>query len=718
MKEASNKESSKTEKKKRRKAKSITQTILTIIVGVAIGFTVLFLLTSSLFFNQQITQIYEEMDEAIANAAKTSVSWEEAYMLAARVMRAYQSIENPVELYNTDREAYDAYFDEIEATELYSSAWQKLNSSRRGSDATAIDFVLLFPEENRGLYIIDASDANVLPCGEMFDMDLSAYVGHPGRSFDGVETTSSVYGVVRTDGIAYVTDPSRDIYGYLLTDIPVSEIQTRTRIFLFETAGCAAILTFVICLIAAIHFRKRLVQPLEEITNAAEEFTGNYELRVGTHDETRVFTNVSGGRIRELQNLTSSVQSMELEINSYIRDIGTMASEKARIGTELEIATRIQSSWLPNEFPAFPGRDEFDLYATMTPAKEVGGDFYDYFLIDDDKLGLVMADVSGKGVPGALFMMVSKTILKYRAINGGSPADILAFVNKRLCEQNAVDMFVTIWFGILTISTGEVVSANAGHEYPAVMHGNGDYEIIKDKHSFVCGGMQGIHYKEYSFKLDPGDRLFLYTDGVPEATDLKDELFGTDRMLAALNECKDASPMDTLAHVQQKIDEFVGPAEQFDDTTMMCLIYKGKAEVKGEANMKELRIEALVENLDKVQAFVEELLEEGGCPMKQMITINIAVEEIYVNIASYSYPSGTGEAVIRMEVSDNEATIIFEDTGIPYDPLAKEDPDVTLSAEERQIGGLGIYMVKKSMDSMEYEYRDNKNILTLKKKFL
>lgn len=704
-------------KKKKKKAKSITQTILMIVAGVATGFTVLFLLTSSIFFNQQTTQIYEEMDEAIANAAKTSVSWEEAYMLAARVMRTYKSIDHPVELYNTDREAYDAYFDEIEATELYSSAWQKLNSSRRGSDATAIDFVLLFPEENRGIYIIDASDANVLPCGEMFEMDLSAYVGNPGRTFDGVSTTSAVYGAVRTDGIAYVTDPSRDIYGYLLTDIPVSEILMRSRIFLLETAGCAAILTFFICLIASIHFRKRLVQPLEEITNAAEEFTGNYELRAGTHDETHVFANVSGGRIRELQNLTSSVQSMELEINSYIRDIGTMATEKARIGTELEIATRIQSSWLPNEFPAFPERNEFDLYATMTPAKEVGGDFYDFFLMDDDKLGLVMADVSGKGVPGALFMMVSKTILKYRAINGGSPSDILEFVNARLCEQNAVDMFVTIWFGILTISTGEVVASNAGHEYPAILNENGEYEIIKDKHSFVCGGMPGMKYKEYAFTLPPGGRLFLYTDGVPEATDLKDELFGTDRMLKALNECKDASPVETLSHVKEKIDEFVGPAEQFDDTTMMCLIYKGKAETKGERTMKELRIEALIENLDKVQAFVEELLEEAGCPMKLMISINIAVEEIYVNIASYAYPSGPGEAIIRMDVKDNEATIIFEDSGVPYDPLAKEDPDITLSAEERQIGGLGIYMVKKSMDSMEYEYRDNKNILTIRKKF-
>lgn len=563
---------------KKKKSISITRTIVTIIVGVAVGLTVLLLLGSYLFFHQQMISIYDEMEQAVTSAAKTSISWDEAYMLSARVIRTYKKIDNPVELYKKDREAYYAHFREIQNTELYQSVWAKLNSTRRGTGTTAMDLVLLFPEENRGIYIMDASDVNVLPCGEMFNMDLTAYVGHPGRSFDGVVTKSEVYGQVRTDGVAIVTDPSQDIYAYLVADIPVSEMDLRSALFLLQTSGLTAIVTVFICLIAGYHFRRRLVTPLEEISMASEEFIGNYEIRAEAHDETRVFEGISGGNVKELQDLASSIQSMELEINSYIRDIGVMVSEKARIGTELEIATRIQSSWLPNVFPAFPDRHEFDLYATMVPAKEVGGDFYDFFLIDEDKLGIVMADVSGKGVPAALFMMVSKTMLKYRAMNGGSPADILAFTNARLCEQNAVDMFVTIWFGILTISTGEIIAANAGHEYPVIMGENGKYELFKDRHGFVCGGMEGVRYKDYSFRLPPGGRLFLYTDGVPESTDLKEELFGTTRMVDALNECQEASPEETLSHMKERIDDFVGPAEQFDDTTMMCLIYKGKPE--------------------------------------------------------------------------------------------------------------------------------------------
>ena len=233
---------------------------------------------------------------------------------------------------------------------------------------------------------------------------------------------------------------------------------------------------------------------------------------------------------------------MEDRITRYVEDLTQITAEKERIGTELSLATRIQSSMLPHSFPPFPERTEFDLFASMDPAREVGGDFYDYYLIDDDHLCIVMADVSGKGVPAALFMMASKIILANNAQMGKSPAQILTDTNTTICSNNHVDMFVTVWLGILEISTGRLTAANAGHEYPILKQADGSFSLLKDKHGFVIGGLSGIGYQEYEIQLEPGARIFLYTDGLPEATDAEGNMFGIDRMLAALNEDPGASP--------------------------------------------------------------------------------------------------------------------------------------------------------------------------------
>jgi sigma-B regulation protein RsbU (phosphoserine phosphatase) len=230
---------------------------------------------------------------------------------------------------------------------------------------------------------------------------------------------------------------------------------------------------------------------------------------------------------------------------------------------------------LPNIYPAFPERSEFDIYATMDPAREVGGDFYDFFLVDDDHLCMVIADVSGKGVPAALFMMASRIILASNAKLGKSPAEILRSTNEAICQNNREEMFVTVWLGILEISTGTLTAANAGHEYPVVKQPGGQYELVKDKHGFVIGGMDGVKYKEYQLHLEPGARVFLYTDGVPEATSAEKELFGTDRLLDALNAHADASPEQMLDYVREAVDAFVKDAEQFDDLTMLGLEYNG-----------------------------------------------------------------------------------------------------------------------------------------------
>lgn len=245
---------------------------------------------------------------------------------------------------------------------------------------------------------------------------------------------------------------------------------------------------------------------------------------------------------------------------------------------ELNVATSIQKSMLPSIFPAFPDRPEFDIYATMTPAKEVGGDFYDFFLADDNHLVVIMADVSGKGVPAALFMMISKTLLKNVSQSGFSPKEILKKVNNLLCENNEAEMFVTVWLGILELSSGKLRCANAGHEYPAVKRKGGSFELYKDRHGFVLAGMEGSSYKEYELELFPGDSIFVYTDGVTEATDSHNELYGTERMLHALNQALHQDCQSLLDAVHRDIDAFVGGAPQFDDITMLGLTLREEEE--------------------------------------------------------------------------------------------------------------------------------------------
>jgi serine phosphatase RsbU (regulator of sigma subunit) len=278
----------------------------------------------------------------------------------------------------------------------------------------------------------------------------------------------------------------------------------------------------------------------------------------------------------EIGELTKDIIELTEEIDNYVDEIETITSEKQRIESELDMARRIQLSMMPNLFPPFPERKEFYLHAYVDPAREVGGDFYDYFFIDDDHLCLVIADVSGKGVPAALFMMAAKIILKSSAMQGKSPAEILTATNRAICENNPQDMFVTVWLGVLELSTGNLTAVNAGHEYPAVKRADGRFEVIKTKHSLFIGGMDDVTYKEYELDLKPGDKIFVYTDGLPEATDSAGEMLGMDRMTDALNEYLDEKPRPLIEGMRESVNKFVKDAEQFDDITMMCLEYNGK----------------------------------------------------------------------------------------------------------------------------------------------
>ena len=317
---------------------------------------------------------------------------------------------------------------------------------------------------------------------------------------------------------------------------------------------------------ASLLVAKRIVKPLNTITARVENLGGS-NLRFKMEDTYR-----TGDEIEVLAEAFSKLSAKTLQ---YVDEVKQVTAEKERISMELGMATAIQASQLPHLFPAFPDRREFDIYASMTPAREVGGDFYDFFLIDDDHIGLVMADVAGKGVPAALFMMVSRILIRNRIQSGESPATALANVNSQLMESNEAELFVTVWLAVLEISTGKGVVSNAGHEHPVLRRKNGQYELVKYRHSPAVAVLPDIQFEEHTFELQPGDSIFVYTDGVAEAVDAENHLFGTERMLEMLNREADASPEKILQNTLEGIREFVQDTEQFDDITMMCLQYNG-----------------------------------------------------------------------------------------------------------------------------------------------
>ena len=358
------------------------------------------------------------------------------------------------------------------------------------------------------------------------------------------------------------------VKGILCVQRQMDVLAAERNTFLNKVALALVGLLLLVIAGQGVYLHRVLLRPLNLVTEEAARFPR--ENRAAAQKLREVIRNKD-----EIGQLADSIDRMEEQIETYITDITRITAERERISTELSLATRIQAAFVPHIFPPFPNRPEFDLYASMDPAKEVGGDFYDFFLIDEDHLCLVMADVSGKGVPAALFMMIAKILVQNFAMTGRSPAEVLQAVNDQICANNREEMFVTVWMGILDTATGRIAAANAGHEYPAVMTPGRGFELIKDKHGFVIGGMEGLTYREYEMTLTPGSKLFLYTDGVPEATDGDNEMFGTDRMLEALNRDPDAPPKEILRNVRRAVDEFVRDAEQFDDLTMLCLAFRG-----------------------------------------------------------------------------------------------------------------------------------------------
>ena len=389
-----------------------------------------------------------------------------------------------------------------------------------------------------------------------------------GRTQKGFDVLDNEFGHVYTYCVPLILGEEK--VGLLCSEISVEIVNKEIMANVIRQALVTALVLTVFTIVLYSLLRKKVLRRIVLMAQEVNRYTENKDPAMAAE----IITNA--GRPDEIGMLAVSFGTMITELEDYMVNLQQVTAEKERIGAELNVATQIQADMLPRIFPAFPEKKEIGIFATMTPAKEVGGDFYDLFLVDDNHLALVIADVSGKGVPAALFMVIAKTLIKNRLQMGESPSEALANVNDQLCEGNDAELFVTVWAVVIDLNTGEAVEVNAGHEYPAIRKGNGLYELVKTRHSPAVAAIEGLTFRQREYRLDPGDRIFVYTDGVTEATDAHNELFGEERLLEALNRDPDASPTDLLPEVKKAIDRFVGNAPQFDDITMLSFIYYGK----------------------------------------------------------------------------------------------------------------------------------------------
>lgn len=502
----------------------------------------------------------------------------------------------------------------------------------------------------------------------------------------------------------------REILGFAEA-ISVQEeaaIRTTVRHFILIAALAA-----VFILISGTMFAGKLSEPIRRLTRDVAQIDGGnleHRIRLNTGDE--------------LDELGTAFNKMTSRIQEYMTSLALVTAEEERVRTEIQVASRLQADMLPEAEGAFSNRREFSLYAVMMPAKGVGGDFYDFFLLDDNNLVLVMADVAGKGVPAALFMVVSRTTIRSRLIGndsisavdsterGAALAEAIAVVNDSLCANNKNDMFVTAWIGVLNLETGTLDYINAGHCRPLIRRNDGTCTYNLSVSGFVLAGMEGSDYIPYRMQLQPGDTLLLYTDGVTEATNCKDELYGEAHLKAITEQVKMAEPKLLLGAIWRDVEAFQMGNAQFDDITMLALAWSGnnRREMAGEPNMNRIK---------EFAAFAEAELTRQGIRRNTISLLLVSLDEIMSNICSYSNAKEVTIGVEILEDADTkekEVILTFIDDGIPFNPLKWPAPDVKEELNKRSIGGLGIYMVKKRMDRLDYEYTEGKNCLTIYKR--
>jgi sigma-B regulation protein RsbU (phosphoserine phosphatase) len=416
----------------------------------------------------------------------------------------------------------------------------------------------------------------------------------------------------------------------------------------------------------------------------------------------------------EIGTLAASFNEMTRRLNESIEHLQETTAAKERIESELQIAHEIQMSMVPKIFPAFPERSEFDIFATLVPAKEVGGDLYDFFFLDDDHLCFAIGDVSGKGVPASLFMAVTKTLFRATAGTGSTPGEILARLNAEICRDNESCMFVTFFCAILNIRTGQVDYSNGGHNLPYYLHHDG-VSPLKNTGGRALGLVEQSPYASARMVLRPGESLLLYTDGVTEAMDLSETLYSDQRLAQFLGTNRGSAPRQIIGDLVSDVRHFAGEAPQSDDITALGLLYLGTTKKMKEE--LEIKLNNKVSEIERFNQTLTEFGRRHGLAPKIVHDLNLALEEILTNIISYGYTDDREHEIrVSLSVQPGEVRIEVEDDGQPFNPLAAPEADTTKPLEERTIGGLGIHLVRKLMNDLEYKRQRDRNLLTIRKK--
>lgn len=490
----------------------------------------------------------------------------------------------------------------------------------------------------------------------------------------------------------------------LIVNVPLNDIYGKQKRKIYYGLLVELIGTVFLALIIYVVLTKYINQPISLLVKGVNEIgQGNFDKKIEIK------------KPKEFLELANTINKMTSDIKQYLENIKNLTLQKMQIEADLDIAREIQISSLPTTFPPFPDVISVNLFAGMKTAKQVGGDFYDFYFIDYKHIAFTIADVSGKGIPAALFMMRAKALLKSIALEDLTPEDIIQKVNNSICDNNEQGYFVTVGFGVIDITTGEVTYVNAGHN-PPIIKTQEKTTYLEVPKNIVLGVLNDFSFKVYNFTLRPLETLFLYTDGVTEATNKEFNLYGEKKLLDTVIK-QESNPEKIIKAVFEDVEKYADGFEQSDDITMFGITYLGN-----ENMIEKIKVIPQVKELKTLISWLEDLCTKCNIGDSQLSKILISAEEIFVNIAYYAYPNKPKDKTQDITITFkhikplDEIHLIFADSGIEYNPLLKEDPDINLKADERTAGGLGVYMVKKMMDEVEYEYKNKQNILSLKLK--
>ena len=471
--------------------------------------------------------------------------------------------------------------------------------------------------------------------------------------------------------------------------IPKSEMFKDIDRFCINMFVVLIIIGFIIPALLYFSMNRYIINPIAKLTDIAHKISNGEDV------------NIKIEKPEEFAQLAATYDKMT-------KNIRTITHERSKIISELSIAKSIQASSLPNVFPPFPDKTSFNIFASMEPAKEVGGDFYDFYFINDTKFMFLISDVSGKGIPAALFMMTVKTLINNMSQINDNPKELIENINKKICQTTKEGFFVTMLAGITDIETGETSIINCGHNLPLIKRQNENYEYLKLNSNIALGVFDDAKYEIYETVLNPGDIIFTYTDGVTESTNLNDEMYGEEKLYNCLNNIKETDVIQIAQKVKESVKEHTESAPQSDDITMLIFKYNGK-----QNNIKTFKQFVTQENYKTFYTWLHDACQEWDINDDLTNKLDMCAEEIFANVAFYAYPEKNGIIDVELKKSDHNIIIEFKDQGIEYNPLEKPDPDITLPPEERPLGGLGIYMVKNLANIIYYKRENNNNILTL-----